>query len=74
MANKKNHNFDLVWFKEYVQTYDGSCNTDNHTNETIVKDMLYGIGMALDSQKYQYNAGFKVFCKWLSNSFKDLFS
>ena len=60
--------FDLVAFKAYVATYDGACNTDLYSDETIVRDMLYGIGLALDKKEFQYASGFKLFLKSLIDS------
>ena len=65
MAKKKN-NFDLKYFKEYVKTYGEKENADMYSNETIVKDMLYGIGLSLDKEEYKERPGFVKFLKWLA--------
>ena len=65
MAKKKSNNFDLAYFKEYVRTYGEKENTDMYSNETIVKDMIYGIGLSLDKQEYKERTGFVKFFKWL---------
>jgi len=52
--------FDMQKFKEYVQTY--NANKDGlDNNETIVKDMLYGIGLCLNKKEFKYADGFKKF-------------
>lgn len=52
--------FDMQKFKEYVQTYDVKKNgLDN--DDTIVKDMLYGIGLCLNKKEFEYADGFKKF-------------
>ncbi len=66
MAKKKSNNFDLAYFKEYVRTYGEKENTDMYSNETIVKDMLYGIGLSLDKNEYKERSGFVRFMKWLA--------
>jgi hypothetical protein len=52
--------FDMQKFKEYVQTYDAKKNgLDN--DDTIVKDMLYGIGLCLNKEEFMFADGFKKF-------------
>ena len=52
--------FDMQKFKEYVHTYDAKKNgLDN--DDTIVKDMLYGIGLCLNKKEFSYADGFKKF-------------
>jgi hypothetical protein len=53
-----------------VATYDGVSNTDNYADETIIKDMLYGIGLHLDKESYQFANGFKLFLTWLEKFIK----
>ena len=56
--------FDLDKFKEYVNTYDQRKHgLDN--DETIVKDMLYGIGLCLDKEEYCFAGGYKKFKDFL---------
>ena len=58
--------FDLEKFKKYVNTYD----TKKHglgSDNTIVKDMIYGLGIALDEEKYSMADGFRKFVKHLVN-------
>jgi len=52
--------FDLLKFKEYMNTYTKTgvgCDNDR----IIVKDILYGIGIALDGEEYRNNDGYKKF-------------
>ena len=52
--------FDMQKFKDYVQTYDAKKNgLDN--DDTIVKDMLYGIGLCLNKKEFEFADGFKKF-------------
>lgn len=56
--------FDLIYFKNYVNTYTktgpgGGCDNDG----VIVKDLLYGIGVALDGEEYRYADGYEKFLK-----------
>ena len=52
--------FDMQKFKEYVNTYDQRKHgLDN--DDTIVKDMLYGIGLCLNKKEFEFADGFKKF-------------
>lgn len=56
--------FDMQKFKDYVNTYDKRKNgLDN--DETIVKDMIYGIGLCLDKEEYCFAGGYKKFKAFL---------
>jgi hypothetical protein len=61
---KKKMDFDFEKFKEYVNTYDPHRHGLGSDN-TIVKDMVYGLGIALDEKKYSMADGFKKFVKHL---------
>ena len=52
--------FDMRKFKDYVQTYDKKKDGLNN-DDTIVKDMLYGIGLCLNKKDFEYADGFKKF-------------
>ncbi len=59
-----NAKFDMEKFKEYVQTYDPKKNgLDN--DDTIVKDMIYGIGLCLNKKEFEFAGGFKKFKTFL---------
>lgn len=68
MSELKNtdSNFDLESFKVYVNTYDKKKNgLDN--DETIIKDMLYGIGISLDKGRFRFFKGFTIFKSYLKD-------
>jgi hypothetical protein len=52
----------ILKFKEYVSTY-----PDDHSYEeiTFIKDMIYGIGLAFDEDKYKWHNGYKLWIKQL---------
>jgi len=52
--------FDMQKFKEYVQTYDAKKDGLGN-DDTIVKDMLYGIGLCLNKKEFEFADGFKKF-------------
>ena len=55
---------DLEYFKKYVETYDY---TDFEYNETFIKDMIYGIGLAVNGDKFKMADGYKRFENFLLN-------
>lgn len=58
--------FDIEKFKEYVNTYDPKKHGLD-ADKTIVKDMVYGLGIALDEKEYEMADGFRKFIKHLVN-------
>ena len=50
-------------FQEYVATYKESnaCGSE----ETFIKDMIYGIGLSIDKEKYSMASGYKKFKEYL---------
>ena len=55
---KKVNTIDLKYFKKYVRNYNE--NNFEH-NETFIKDMLYGIGLSVDEDKFRMANGFRKF-------------
>jgi hypothetical protein len=51
----------LAFLKNYVNTYDKQAAWDDLTESGFIKDMVYGIGVALDEEKYSYANGFERF-------------
>lgn len=50
----------ILRLKAYIDTYDKQRGYLDYSDETIINDMLYGIGMALDD-KYMWAKGFAEF-------------
>jgi hypothetical protein len=48
-------------FQKYVATYDSEVYSKDYADKTFVNDMLYGIGVALDPEKYKGATGFEKF-------------
>jgi len=59
--------FNFKDFKNYVDTYDPKRHGLNKP-DTIVKDLLYGIGINID-KKFEHFDGFKKFMNWLKANF-----
>lgn len=56
--------FDMQKFRDYVNSYDEKKHgLDNDV--TIVKDMVYGIGISLDDNEYSFITGLKKFINYL---------
>ena len=64
MSNEKKHTVDLEYFKNYVETY---SYTQFQYNETFIKDMIYGIGLATDGENFKMADGYKRFEEFLLN-------
>ena len=62
MSKEKKHTVDLEYFKKYVETYDY---TQFEYNETFIKDMIYGIGLAIDGENFKMADGYKRFEEFL---------
>ena len=58
MSKEKKHTVDLEYFKNYVETY---SYTQFQYNETFIKDMIYGIGLAIDGENFKMADGYKRF-------------
>ena len=54
-------NFNLEEYKKFVNTYDTQIGYDTYSEETILNDFLYGIGICLDKEEYSFSDGFARF-------------
>jgi hypothetical protein len=64
------NSFDFKHFQNYVKTYDEKKDgLDNP--DTILKDMLYGLGISIDKEKYSFYKGFEKFKLWLISFFNN---
>jgi len=53
-------NFDLEEFKNYVNTYGNQKGHEKYSEEIIIDDFLYGIGICLN-EKFKYIDGYERF-------------
>jgi len=45
--------------KHYINTYNRQIGYLDYSDETIIDDILYGLGTALDANKYSFFEGFR---------------
>lgn len=46
---------------DYMKTYDQQAGYEDYTDETFINNVLYGLGIALDKDKYFAGQGFDAF-------------
>jgi len=51
--------------QKYINTYSDQYGYLEYSDDTIIKDMLYGLGIALNEKEYTYALGFNKFKKFL---------
>jgi len=54
-------NFNLKKFKDYVNSYDAQRGHEDYEVKTIIDDFLYGIGLCLNEEEYEFGGGYKKF-------------
>lgn len=52
-------------YKAYVRHYNNTGNENFNMDKTFILDMIYGIGIAVDPDKYSFSVGFDEFKKHL---------
>lgn len=62
--SEKAQKFDWPKFIEYVNTYDPKIDGNNN-NKTIIHDILFGIGLSLDQENFEFYDGYEKFKKFL---------
>jgi len=51
----------VAYLQNYMSTYSGQVGYEDYADETLIDDVLYGLGMALDPENNQYGNGFMRF-------------
>lgn len=51
----------VAQFQEYVRTYSDQAHYDQYRDDTFLDDMLYGIGIALEPEKWRAADGYELF-------------
>ena len=47
--------------QHYMETYSDQTGYLDYSDETIIDDVLYGLGIAIDDEKYHFNDGYRKF-------------
>ena len=69
MTKKQKRVFEIIKaLKHYINTYENQIGYLDYSDEIIIKDMLYGIGIAID-EKYKWGKGFDNFKNYLATNF-----
>lgn len=66
-ARQKKVDAAIKYLVNYMTTYDKQMGYLDYTDETIIEDVLYGLGVALDGEKYKWANGFAKFKERLAN-------
>ena len=51
----------VQYLKRYIDTYDNQYGYQNYSDTTLIDDILYGLGVALNPEKHQFADGFDTF-------------
>jgi hypothetical protein len=51
----------VAYLKVYIGTYDKQIGYEDYRDETLIDDVLYGLGVALDGKEHQFANGFDRF-------------
>jgi hypothetical protein len=61
----------IAYMKTYVDTYMGQAGVEDYDDDMIIDDIVYMLGMALDSDKYSFRGGFDEFKARLVEKYKE---
>jgi hypothetical protein len=53
----------VEYMQNYINTYDKQTGYLDYSDDCFILDMIYGIGLALDSKDYEFADGFNNFKK-----------
>ena len=60
-ARQKHVKQAIEYLARYMKTYDKQTGYLDYTDETIIDDVLYGLGVAIGGREYQMADGFAKF-------------
>lgn len=55
----------VMYLKRYMETYDKQPGYENYGDDTLINDVLYGLGVALDPDNHTFASGFDLWKKKL---------
>lgn len=53
--------YAVAFLQQYMATYDGQSGYDTYSDRVLIDDVLYGLGVALEADQYQFATGFDKF-------------
>ena len=53
----------IAAMKEFIDTYPDQIGWQEYTKDTVLNDLIYGIGVAIDHDKYSFAMGYRYFKK-----------
>ena len=59
----------VKYLQSYINTYPVQYNYEKYGVETFIDDIIYGLGVAIDEDEYEYASGFDSFKKRLVKHF-----
>jgi hypothetical protein len=71
-ASQKRVKEAIAFLKDYLNTYEDQTGYLDYTDDTIINDVLYGLGVALDKRAYSYAKGYRLFAARLREHLKEL--
>jgi len=51
----------VKYLQDYMNTYSGQSGYLDYADETLIDDVLYGLGVALGPKRYAFARGFRKF-------------
>jgi hypothetical protein len=59
-AKQKRMRRALRFLRDYMATYEAQSECLNYTDKTLIDDVLYALGVALEPQQHKYSSGYDV--------------
>lgn len=69
---KKRMRAAVASLQEYMRTYDQQAQYETYSDSIFIQDVIYGLGIALDAEKYSHADGFCEFKKFLRDFLEKL--
>lgn len=67
LLGKRDTDFDIdvavKYMRHYWETYDKQTGYESYNENMFLRDALYGVGVAIDANKYSMGNGFEQFIK-----------
>jgi hypothetical protein len=57
-AKQKRMRRAIVYLRDYMETYGAQAGCLNYTDKTLIDDVMYALGVALEPAQYKYARGY----------------